>query len=213
MNYPTCPMRIRPSWLSAGLCLAVVVMAGCFPNPTGPQYPGLYDVTRGTAQLHIAWLAGGQTQAETTQDGGGGGGGELLPIDPNTVPELFRDLAEQWNEGLVEFNDTIDELFPNQVIISYPDNLLIRVANTEDPNDPNNYFQGINGQKGFLAFVAGSPGPGVLGNSIVAGEWEAEGELTGEWTFGVSLFGGGQGGGLFLTAQIVVPYEAVRVAE
>lgn len=211
MNHPTCPSRGKRSWLSAGVCLAVVVVAGCFPNPTGPQYPGLYDLVRGIPQLKIAWVAGGQTQAQTTQSGGGSG--ELLPIDPNAVPELFRPLAEAWNDALDQFNDDLDEVFPNQVIISYPDNLLIRVADPNDPNDPNHYFQGVNGQDGFLAFVVGSPGPGVLGNSTVTGTWQAEGELTGEWSFGITMGGSGPQGGLLLTAQIVVPYEGTRVDE
>ncbi len=186
--------------------LVLIVFAGCVPAESLPQFPGTYDVTRGTAELKVGWVIG-SAEGEVTYNGGGG---ELVPIDPNDVPEILRPLAEAWNDGLEDFNEDLDELFPNQVVISHPQPWLARVENAEDPND---FFQGVNGQEGFLA-LAGGFQIGALGASTVSGTWDGEDTVSGAWSVLLTLGGSGaQGGGLLLSVAITVPYDAVLVPE
>ena len=197
-------------WL---LMVALLVIAGCCTEPVDPppQFPGLYDVTRGTAQLKIGFLLG-ESEGETTQEAGGG---ELVPIDPNDVPFLFRPLAELWNQALDDINADLDELFPNQVIVSHPNAWLTKV---ESPEDHNEFFQGVNGPNGFLAVAAGGGadpnlGLATLGAAAVTGKWDGVDTINGELSLILSLGGGGQQGGGLLTIAIVVPYDAVLVPE
>jgi hypothetical protein len=186
----------------------VLVLAGCVPGPTPPQFAGLYDVTRGTTKLKIGWSAG-QAQGESTQESSGG---ELEPIDPNVLPAVLRPLAETWNSALDDFNAGLGAVFPNQVLISHPGPYVVKV---ESPNDPNEFFQGLNTPDGFLAVQAGATpvdpntGIGAIGASTVTGKWDGEDTVTGEWSLSLTLGGRGQ----VLILAIVVPYDAIRVSE
>lgn len=185
--------------------LATIPMIACQPGMTPPQFPGLYDVTRGNTQIKFSWVIGtveGEFEQNTSS-------AELEPVDPNDFPELLQPLAENWNTGLEDLNANIDDVFPNQVLISHPQPWLIRV---EDPNDPNEFFQGVNGQDGFLALAAGL-GTGALGASSVQGVWDGVDTITGTWEVSITFGGSGPQGGLLMSIAIVIPYEAVLVAE
>jgi hypothetical protein len=187
--------------------MVLVVMAGCVPVGTLPQFPGLYNVTRGTTSILIGWVIGSDKGEAVV----GAGQGELLPIDANdanVVPPLLKPLAEQWNQGLDKFNADIDTVFPNQVIVSHPQPWVVKVTS---PDDPNHFFQGASGKDGFLAVVGGGVQPGALGVSTVKGKWDGQDTISGEWTTSVTLGGAGQQGGALLTLAIKIPYEAVLV--
>jgi len=206
------PSRHRGAWSILPWVVGILVIAGCVPGSSPPQFPGLYDVTRGTTKITIGWGIG-FSEGQTTQQFGGG---EIQPIDPNAVPPLLRPLAEAWNNGLARFNTELDEIFPNQVVVSHPYPWLVHVAN---PDDPNRFFEGLNTPNGFVAFGASMPsldpnvGGGALGTNAVTGEWDGQDTITGEWKVSITLWGGNPHGGLVLTLAITVPYEAVRVPE
>jgi hypothetical protein len=188
--------------------VATLAIAGCPPaGQTPPQFAGIYDVIPGQAKVSIGWWVGGQQQQTTTQQPaqqGGGGAGQLEPVDPNDFPDgPLRKLAEQFNAGLAKFNDDIQGEFPNQVEITHPQTWLARVTNTEDPNG---WFEGLNGEQGFLALRGGFV-PGVIAASSVTGLYDGVDTVSGEWSIGIAFVGAG--GSVFAT--VVTPYDAVEV--
>ncbi|MBN1345989.1 MAG: hypothetical protein JXQ73_25085 [Phycisphaerae bacterium] len=204
------PADHRSVCIAAPMTAIVLWFGGCSPTVPLPRFPGLYDVTRGTALLSIKWVVG-QAEGQLTQESHDG---EIVPIDPNDVPELLRPLAQKWNEGVDEFNAGLDEMFPNQVLVSHPQPWMVKV---ESPEDPNEFFQGVNGADGFLALAfggtPGDPNTGAvpaIGTGSITGEWDGHDTVTGEWKVTAKFGGAGpQGGGLLLTVAVTVPYEAV----
>ncbi len=195
----------RMSWCVTALGIAV--LTGCVPGTLPPEFPGRYDVTRGTAEIRASWIVDEGPDGEVVQDSAGG---ELEPLDANDLPEFLATVADEWNQGLDDFNANLDQVFPNQVDVSHPRPLVVRVTSTEDPNG---YFEGLNTTDGFVA-LAGGIHPGVLGAGMVRGEWDGEDTITGNYSISLTFAGNTPNrGGYIVTIAIVVPYEAVLVPE
>jgi hypothetical protein len=194
--------------LMAALGVFALSSVGCFfPPGSLPEFPGLYNVTRGQAELTITWAIG----PESGEFNHVASGGQFEPIDPNELPDGLQQFAEDWNAGLEEFNEGIDAVFADQVEISHPHPWAVRLTN---PDDPNLGFHGLNGPDGFIALALGFQ-LGTVDASAVIGQWDGQDTVTGEWSVGWAFADATVPGGLgtYASVSAVIPYEAVLVPE
>jgi len=122
-----CPL-LACTFLPLALSLAIAT-AGCgtFPVPDFPKLAGLYDITRGAVKVTLAGAASDGSDVQSN-----GASSALEPIDLNTVADPLKPVAQAWNDNLAALNESLDQSFPEQVIVEFPSGYVMRITNAAD---------------------------------------------------------------------------------
>lgn len=126
-------MKRKPLLIGlTALAVALNLGAGCpngVPGPGGgnPGLAGVWTLTRGAVKVTFTYSGtqNGETQSQTTT-------GSLEPLDPADFPAYLGDLVAQWNAGLTDLNQKLDEALPEQVIVTFPSLLSMKIVNAAD---------------------------------------------------------------------------------
>lgn len=216
-------MSFRSGRITAGLVLGAAIcmgMSGQSCNLTfpasgplpGSDLEGLWALQRGDIRITFTWSAdgGGENQADSTT-------GQLEPLDPNDFPSALTPLVNQWNAGLADLNSSLNEAFPDEVVVTFPQYARMRLTNPADTsktglgaiNSDYEYF--------FLGDLAGGAtnngnqdqGAGaLLSASTITGSFDPD-AMTTEGEVARTLFvvlSGQNQNNLAFTAQISVDY-------
>lgn len=129
---------------------------GCQGGPDFSPLAGLWTITRGATTVKFTFTVnnGGEVTQNTAT-------AELGPLDPNDFPAELAGLVDQWNNGLVQLNANLDAALPDQLIVTFPASLQIRLT---DPNDTAKVANGLINKDAVYIFVGDLSGAGEGSN-------------------------------------------------
>ena len=134
-------------------CASMGMMANsCQPGPDYSPLAGLWSLTRGAANVKFTFTVnnGGEVTQNTNT-------AELGPLTAADFPAELAALVDQWNNGLTELNAKLDAALPDQVIVSFPAALQMRLT---DPNDTANVANGLIDNEAAYLFLDDLSGDG-----------------------------------------------------
>lgn len=152
---------------------------GNFPAPDFAKLAGLYDITRGAVKVTLGGAASDGSDVQS-----GGGSTKLEPIDLNTVADPLKPVAQAWNDNLAALNESLDESFPEQVIVEFPSAFVMRITNATDESKTGDGLINENAQYLFAGDLSGGGegsdqgGGALLQVATIDGSFDREARTT-----------------------------------
>lgn len=188
---------------------------GC-QGPDFSSLAGLWSIERGTLEAKFTFTV--NNGGEVTQNSSGG---ELQPLDPADFPEQLADLVAQWNAGLDDLNDAVDDAMPDRVVVTFPGAFQMRITNADDPSKNGTGLINENAQYGFAAILGGGGngsqqgGGGVLDVSSIEGSFNVPARTTAGKVVRRLIVGliGSNDSSLSFVAELSVNYTGARIGD
>ncbi len=174
--------QMKKAIVVLGLATFVATMGMMGDGCTGRDFSslaGVWSIERGDLSAKFTYTVnnGGEVTEESVS-------GALEPLDPSKFPPVLAELIAQWNAGLAELNQKIDEAIPETVIITFPGPFQMRITNADDPGKTGIGLINENAEYGFVAILGGSGqgsdqgGGGVLDVSSIEGRFNVGARTT-----------------------------------